>query len=79
MDQNQEMAAMDEIFGDIAPNHDNPEAIEAMVEDMAAAEDLRLQLAEAMVRLDENRRINETLMREVYRLREMISRNNLEG
>ena len=79
MDQNQEMAAMDEIFGDIAPNHDNPDAIEAMVEDMAAAEDLRIRLAEAMARLDENRRINEMLIREVYRLREMIARNNLEG
>jgi hypothetical protein len=54
-------AALAELYGDLAPQHDSLEAVEAMLLDMAEADELRTRLAEC-------RRINFMLIRECRRL-----------
>jgi Mg2+ and Co2+ transporter CorA len=54
-------AALAELYGDLAPQHDSLEAIEAMVLDMAEADELRTRLIEC-------RRINAMLLSECRRL-----------
>lgn len=54
-------AALAELYGDLAPQHDSLEAVEAMLLDMAEADELRVRLAEC-------RHINLMLVRECRRL-----------
>jgi len=54
-------AALAELYGDLAPQHDSLEAAEAMLLDMAEADELRTRLAEC-------RHINLMLIRECRRL-----------
>ena len=54
-------AALAELYGDLAPQHDSLEAVEAMLLDMAEADELRTRLAEC-------RAINLMLIRECRRL-----------
>ena len=54
-------AALAELYGDLAPQHDSLEAVEAMLLDMAEADELRTRLAEC-------RAINMMLIRECRRL-----------
>ena len=62
-----ETEALDAIYGDLAPQHDSPEAVEAMLLEMAETDGLETASAEC-------RAINRMMLREIAALNNIIER-----
>jgi hypothetical protein len=70
-----EAEALDAIYGDLAPQHDSPEAVEAMLLEMAETDGLETASADELrTRLAECRAINRMMLREIAALNNIIER-----